>query len=469
MSNILDPDDVRVGRLVNYSDDTVPDQAATLRFNERRGAELLVPYFEDYEETDSNPQYRRTDKWFDWNHPQLPKTLVFEDNRGWVTLVGARVAGTSGANRLIGRVVAEAAIFERPREYKTTYLCNEFISTIDGLQDFAQFTPIQLQHESHEEPARIVTTVTIDTYESVDWEFNGFRYTLQSNVDWNAVDGREFNTRDSSPYLSTISESGATLTDHLLAQRSVRALLSLVYGRRISWRSHKVRDDQFPLWMLDGSDAGAHSVDVLVSRSVEQHRDPKPERGDFIFAMFRLLDIGTNGMVKWTELFSDESFMQAVQPAVEVINGASRFLEPQLMTLAISLDRFGYYRFGDQKRRSMPDHITKCLEAANLDFPQIGSVEGIAKAISNVNNDLKHPDREKYPGAVVLSGVKELAKIIVRAQLFDLLDAPDQRKTEFLAANDVQNVIGIFEQAKLTVNDAGEFVRPDGNNTGTAS
>lgn len=468
MSNDLGPEDVRVGRLVDYSDDTVPDQAATLRFNERRGAELLVPYFQDCEETDSNPQYRRTEKWFDWNHPQLPKTLVFEDNRGCVTLIGTRVSGTSGGYRAVGRVVAQAAIFERPRNYKNEYPVSEFMSTIDGLQDFAQFRPVHAKHEPKEQPSRLVTTVTVDAFESVEWSVGGLTYTIQSNVEWNSVPGRDFTISDSHPYLSTVSTDGqATLIDHLAAQRAARALLSLVYGVRISWRGHKVRDDQFPVWMLDGSDVGAHAVEVLISGTVEQHRDPLPEQGKLVFAMFRLLDVGGDGMQKWIELFSDDSFMQAVQPAVEVINGASRFLEPQLMMLAISLDRFGYYRFGDKKRRDMPTHIAKCLEVAGLDFPTIGSRKGIAKAIANVNNDLKHPDRENYPETVELAGIKDLAKIIVRAQLFDLLSVPDERKVQFLAANDVLNAVGIFEDAKLTVNDDGEFIRSGTNSIGT--
>lgn len=457
MANTLRPGFVRVGRLFDGVDDRVPDQSATLTFNRKYGAELAIPY---YFEPDGgpNPQYRKTRKWFDLHNGSLPGTLIFEDDEGYVTFVGTQSAGYSGAGRVVGRARTQAAIFERPRTHRDEYFVKEFISSIDGLQEFARFNPIGHDRERGEN-GRFQTTVLIDTDESVEWEAGGFKYTIQSNVAWHGTPGRSFVVDDSNPYISTVSEMGASLSDHLEAQWAVRALLSLVHGKKLAWRSHKLRDDEFPLWMLDGSDHGAYSVEVLMFGTVEQHRDPPPEQNAFVFSAFGLRDVGPDGMRAWIDLYSDEVFKQAVQPAVEVINGASRFLEPQLMMLAISLDRFGYFRFGDKKRRPMHDNIVKCLEAANLDWPQIGSRLGIAKAISNVNNDLKHPDRESYPDTDVLAGVKELAESIVRAQLFDLLGVDERLRRRFVTGNDVQNAVRIFEQADITVTDDGVFVR----------
>lgn len=457
MANKLGPGDVRVGRVFDGIDDAVPDQAATLTFNGKQGAELAIPY---YFESDGgpNPQYRKTREWFDFHDGSLPKTLIFEDDKGYVTFVGTRSAGCSGAGRVVGRVRAQAAIFERPRSHRDEYLVREFISNIDGLQEFARFSPIQHDQERGED-GHYRTTVVIDADESVEWEAGGFNYGLQSNVTWHGTPGRSFVIDDSNPYISTVSKSGATLADHLGAHWAVRALLSLVHGQRLAWRSHRLRDDEFPRWMMDGSDYGGYSVEVMMSSTVEQRRDPAPKPNALMFSMFRLHDLGPEGMRRWIELYADQVLKQAVQPAVEVINGASRFLEPQLMMLAISLDRFGYYRFNDKKRRAMYEHIARCLEAANLDWPQIGSRIGIAKAVSNVNNDLKHPNRESYPNTDVLAGVKELAEIIARLQLFDLLGVDDHLRQQFVTGNDVRNAVGIFEHAGVTVTDEGEFVR----------
>lgn len=457
MANTLGPGDVRVGHLLDGVDDGFPDQSATLTFNEKRGAELTVPYLWETE-GGPNPQYLKARRWFDINDGTLPETLIFQDDKGTVTLTDAHASGHSLGVAPVGRVRCQAAIFNRPRTYQDEYLVHEFISTIDGLEEFARFSPVTHSDEKTE-AGRRRTTIVIDAAESVEWEASGFKYAIRSNVAWHGTPGRSFVIDDSSPFLSTTSDSGATLANHLEAQWAVRALLILVHGRPLAWRSHKIRDEEFPLWMMDGSDRGPYAVEVQMSNTVEQHRFPLPEANAFGLTPLRLNDLGADGMRKWIELYSDETFVHAVQPAVEVINGATRFLEPQLMMLAISLDRFGYFRFGDRKRRAMHEHILKCLDDANLDWPQIGSKTGIAKAISNMNNDLKHPDREAYPDTDALAGVTRLAEVIVRAQLFDLLGIENKLRERFLSYNDARNAVQIFTDAGITVTDDGELRR----------
>lgn len=457
MLNKLVPGDVRVGRLFDGVDDNVPDQAAALHFHDRWGTEVAVPYYFDGD-TGRNPQYAKTRDWFKVNGGNLPKTLIFEDDKGYVTLTGVHSAGFSGAVNVVGRCRAQAAIFEKPIAYQEEYSAREFLSCIDGLSEFALFVPVEYSQQRGKSGS-YTTTVTIEARDSVEWAANGYEYAIQSNVSWSATQGRRFVVEDSSPFIRTVSESGSTLSDHLAAHRPVRALLSLVYGQKLAWRSHKLLDEVFPLWTLDGKGHGPHPVDVLMSATAEQHRAPSPDQGAFAFPAFRLRDAGPEGMKKWVELYSDEVFRQAVQPAVEVINGASRFLEPQLMMLAISLDRFGYFRFGDGRRRSMPEHILECLEAANVDWPHIGSRSGLAQAISNVNNDLKHPDRESYPDVDIMAGVKEIAEIVVRSQVFDLIGLEGELRSDFMAGSDAQNAAGILERAGVSITGDGEFVR----------
>ncbi len=106
----------------------------------------------------------------------------------------------------------------------------------------------------------------------------------------------------------------------------------------------------------------------------------------------------------------------------------------------------------------MWENIEKCLIDAQLDWPEIGSRRGIAMAISNINNDLKHPDREQYPETTELAGAVYLSKIIVRAQLFDLLGLPDTLRQGFLRSNDARNAVDVFVRHGLRVDDEGTRV-----------
>lgn len=457
MKNSLGLGDVRVGHLIDGVDDGFPDQTATLTFDQNRGAELAVPYLVESKDG-PNPQYQKSRRWFNFNRSALPETLIYKDNHGIVTLVGTHVAGVAGGRIGLGRVRAQAAIFNAPREYRDEYRIKDFRSTIDGLEEFARFSPVNHWFETTEQ-GNHRTVVAIDASESIEWEAGGFQYAIEAHVPWSATNGRNFIIDDTRPRLVTSRDEGATIAEHLGAQWPVRALLVLVHGTRMAWRSHTLFDEEFPAWTVAGTASGAHSVEVQVASTVAEHQATQLSPHTLALSPFGLGDLGADGMRRWIELYSDDTFRRAVQPGVEVVNGAGEFVEPQLMMLAISLDRFGYFRFSDKRRRPMHVHIERCLEAASLSWPQIGSNIGIAKAIAGVNNDLKHPDRESYPDAIELAGLTSLSKIIMRAQLFDLLGLDDECREYFLSGNDAGNAVYIFEQSKLTVTDEGTFIR----------
>lgn len=456
MANTLEPGDVRVGHVLEDYEQSDPIQSATLLFDDR-GGELKVAYLLESKEHDPEPhQFLRANAWFKFNDGDLPKTLLFADNRGWVTMTDTRVTGTSMGNFPLGQIRARALIFNRPRTIQPEYSVRDFMSTIDGLEAFARFAPITFDMQPKDGGGHRVELI-VDAAESVSWTAGGFVYSVHANVSWTGQDGRSFEILDNRPYLQTTREGGATIYEHYRAQQPVRALLTLVHGAALSWRSHRLRDDEFPMWMLDGSDHGPSAVDVILEATVRQHRAEEPDSSAFVFSAFRLHDLGADGLARWVDLYGDDDFRHAVEPAVEVINGATKFLEPQLMMLAISLDRFGYFRFGDGTRRAMHEHVQKCLEEAQLDWPEIGSRVGIAKAIANVNNDLKHPDRPEYPEIDELAGITRLAEVIARTQLFDLLGLDPILRTDFLASNDVRYAVQGFTAIGITVNEDGTF------------
>lgn len=455
MTNELAPGDVRVGHISDGIDEG-PVQSGTLTFDDE-GAQLIVPFLWESREEEA-PQFARTQGWFRFtDDSRPPKALLFLDDRGIATLVDNRLSGGSLGSYPAGRIRPQVLIFGRPRGLQNEYLVREFKSTIDGLEEFAGFRPFEFDTERTDDSFR--TTVVIAPTERVEWEACGFRYLIRANVSWVGQAGRRFDVVDNKPYLQTISEAGATPHDHLVAQWPIRALLTLIFGTKLGWRSHQLRDEEFPTWMLSGDAHAPNFVDVHLAGTVKQHRWPAPESASMQLPAVRLADLGSEGIRKWVELYDDEVFERAVQPAVEVINGATTFLEPQLMMLAISLDRFGHFRYGGRRRRAMWENIEKCLVDAQLDWPEIGSRQGVAMAISNINNDLKHPDRERYPETEELAGAVYLSRIIVRAQLFDLLGLPETLRQSFLRSNDARNAVDIFVRNGLCVDDAGSFVR----------
>ncbi len=447
MPNTLTPGQVRVGQLfMSSADGGRPMLSAALTFDDRRGARLLVPYVA------GNQQFDEARRWFRTMEP--PPSMLFVDNEGVVTLLGVRWQGHSGANFVTGRLTADNAIFGQPRTLKAEYRVRSLQSTIDGLDGFTHFNPVKYEFPRRGEPA----VISLDEGESVSWRSAGFTYTLRASVVWSGTEGRQFEAQ-SLPAISTSRSRRATLQEHLHAQRAVRDLLLLAHGQKLSWRSHRVVDEQFPLFTLDGVAHEPEPAETLFAGTVGEHALPVPPSINLAFPALNLRSVGRRGLKRWTDAYSLELFRRAVQPVAEVLNGAASFLEPQLMMLASALDYFGYYRFGDGRRRPMYESIQKCLDDPVLDWPRIGSPEGIARAIASINNDLKHPDRERKPESDELACVVTLAKVIARAQPFDLIGVGPHARRQFLESRDVRWAAEMFERCGISICDDGSLKR----------
>ncbi|GEN79005.1 hypothetical protein [Actinotalea fermentans] len=447
MPNTLVPGQVRVGHLFLEGRHVEgPVCAAALTFDDHRGAQLLVPYLRTAD------RHAQPQAWFEQSTP--PEALAFADNEGWVILLGVRWGGQSGSGFVTGRLTAQTAIFGEPRTLRSTYRVRTMRSSIDGLDGFTHFRPVKYAFPARGEPA----VITLDDSESVSWRSQGYTYEFRAGAVWSGAEGRRFEA-ESLPFLATTCHKGRTPQEHLRAQWAVRDLLLLAHGEKLAWRTHHVADEEFPLWTMDGKAHGPEPAETHFAGTVREHAQAQPSSIDLAFPALNLRALGSRGLKRWTDMYADDMFRRAVQPVAEVINGAARFLEPQLMMLASALDYFGYYRFGDSCRRELQESIRRCLDGADLDFPQIGSREGIARAIGRLNNDLKHPDRERRPEGDELACIVNLAKIIARAQPFDLVGAAPSAKKAFLESRDVRWATELFERCGLRVADDGSITR----------
>jgi hypothetical protein len=156
-------------------------------------------------------------------------------------------------------------------------------------------------------------------------------------------------------------------------------------------------------------------------------------------------------------LYQDPIIRRAIEPIAEVINGASRFLEPQLLMAALGLEAMGHYRDPNRKPHArLHCQVQRCVEATNVDWSVIGPNEGIAQAIANTNNDLKHPDRPNRPDHLQLSLITRLSLAIMRLQVLDLLRLPDMSKG-FHARGCATEVIRAFDLNGVTIDANGSL------------
>jgi hypothetical protein len=211
--------------------------------------------------------------------------------------------------------------------------------------------------------------------------------------------------------------------------------------------------------MLAGQPRLSIFTDLIHARTAEDTTLPAARDASFAAAALDLADLGTRGVRRWVTLYQDGVFRRAIEPAVEVLDGASKFLEPQVMMLAMALDAIGFYRDPDRKfGTAMWAQIDRCISAANLDVSRIGSSQDVARLIANTNNDLKHPDRLARPDHLRLSLVADLATTIFRCQLFDILSQPEARLRLFVTWGEAEEAFGAFSRNQVRVGAGGRLV-----------
>ena len=398
-------------------------------------------------------QFSVSDGWF--RTRTAPQTLLFVDGEGAAAITELRWAGSSGHGYTLGNLIVGQVVFSRPRELRDQYRFVSVMSKIDGLAEFARFRPIT----SNLDFGALPLTVTVNPFEVVSWRHGGFTHRIRANAPWRFNAEGDF-TANSEAFIETTKSRKATADEHITAQWPLRALLILAHGEQLHWRGHEIEDKQFPTWMMDGSIGEPTSIELQTRRTIRDLDQPPIDRKKLKTPIFHLADVGSRGLRRWFTLYEDEAFRRAIEPTVEVINGASRFLEPRIMMTTLGLDAMGYFLDADRARgTALHKQILRCITATKHDWSVIGPDVGIARAIANVNNDLKHPDRLSRPDSRDLKLLDALATVIMRLQVFELLGLPKELRQFAYGSNEVFRAVDEFRLNGVTITVDGAIVR----------
>ncbi|MFC7376791.1 hypothetical protein ACFQRD_16090 [Brachybacterium sp. GCM10030268] len=381
----------------------------------------------------------------------LPKTLVFCDPKGSLTLNGLQVSKRECGPVPSGRARPQLVFFGRAAEVRDEYAVREVASTLDGIEEFAGFSPMTLT-ETFRPEAGVAVRVDVDASEVVHWAHGEFEFEIRANLAWRATEGRSFTTESSAPLLVTKHPEGATVQEHIGQQRAIRALLTLAFGRPLRWRSHRAKDSAFPIFTLDGQSHPGQSIEVQYRQTVRKlNREAVPHSQLFAPAL-SLRTLGSEGLKRWMRLYDDEGVRRAVDAAVAVFDDVEGYLEPQMMMLATALERFAHYWKGGGKADRLARSIERCLENTDVQWEErLGTTKDIAKFLACINNDLKHADRPSFPDGAELYCAVDLAEIVVRMQLVKMLDLGEVGREGFEKTNDFRNAIDGFERNSVSI------------------
>jgi len=240
------------GHLVDGVPDT-PYQAAILVLSEQHGVRVEVPYV-SYDEAG---QFKHVREWF--RDETTPTNLELHTAEGTVSFFGNRWTGRSenmGRNVSLGKLSpAETVLASRDGSLADELRVQTVRSRLDGLNEWTRLSATSDERETDDEQRVQAVTYKLRSPEEVQWRHGDATLTLRA--EWRVderTDGynRAVELSDNVVLESQFDDGPRSFFDHFVEQRKVASLLVFLYGCRISFREHKVRDERFALRTMGG-------------------------------------------------------------------------------------------------------------------------------------------------------------------------------------------------------------------------
>lgn len=414
------------GLLVDGVDST-PWTGATLKFEAPHGVVVEVPYVH----RGDSDQFAHVDGWFETQSP--PQNLFLETPEGIVGLYGIRWRGhVVGSGASLGKLAPRETLLGRcEAPLGDPLVVSEVHSRIDGLREWTQMKSIEFTPETDEQGLANGLTVNVRSLEGEAWGQGDA--TVQFRSDWrtsrpddtveaglNIADGTVLVTKFTTP---------RPFTDHLVEQRKVVNLLTLVSGQPVHFRQHKVSAESIVSRSVGGTILSNPRVQLISADTVRDYGQPTLSKDDLNRFLAHLPEVGTAGMMRWAE--QHDRWKRFILPAVGVLRRKGAYSEDVIISMSMSMEAAGQIigeRDGEEAthNRSRPTtatYVYRCLHLLGVKWGDVVANDiALARAIAKAYNDIKHFDRGEFPEPDVSHLISVIARYIVRLLALHLVD-----------------------------------------------
>lgn len=426
--------DSLAGLLVDGVEET-PYAGATLKLVSPGGVRVEVPYI-SYDETG---QFRQVQEWFDTMTPPPNMLLYTED--GPASLFATRWQGHSerlGNSVSLGTLAPEETVLAiRDGALADPLKVARAQSKLDGLNTWLGATAIEVERETDDVGRLQKYQLQLRGTEVASWNQGGAKMTLRS--DWRVTqhdDGysRVRRVHDDFVLDSKFFDGPRPFFDHMTEQKKVANLLVFLYSRPIAFREHKVRDERFVARLNGGRIYNAPYVELISRRTIRDRDLPIPTTGELGWPLAGFAQLGSEALETWAKIY--ERWQRFILPAAGALSRRGAFVEDFVLSTSLSLEAAGHMigeRDGEAatyNHRHLPTTATwiyRCLHLLGVAWGDyIHSVVGLARAIANNYNDVKHFDRGEFPSFEETELVVTVNRLVVRLLALHLTGKGDE-------------------------------------------
>jgi|GEM_PF-1195267 len=456
-------------RLTGHLVDGVPDtpyQAAILVLSEQHGVRVEVPYV-SYDEAG---QFKHVQEWF--RDETTPTNLELHTAEGTVSFFGNRWTGRSenmGRNVSLGKLSpAETVLASRDGNLADELRVQTVRSRLDGLNEWTRLTATTDEREMDEEHRVQAVTYKLRSPEKVQWRDANATLTLRA--EWRVTertDGydRAVELSDNVVLESQFDDGPRSFFEHFVAQRKVASLLVFLYGQQIAFREHKIQDERFASRMMGGKVYDHPFVELISERTARERFKPVPSRSELGRAIAHLQQIGSEGLGTWSEQY--DSWSRFILPSAGVLSRKRAFIEDRVISTSVSLEAAGeiigerpgenqtYNRRG---RKTTSTNIYRCLDLLGLGWGKyVASNVGLARAIADNYNDVKHADRGDFPDSEHTYLVSSINSLLVRLIALHLTGRGDELLAPYRNGDELWDLQQRFDSVGVRVTSEGAW------------
>ncbi|MFF7192607.1 hypothetical protein ACFZAM_02665 [Streptomyces sp. NPDC008079] len=452
--------DSLAGLLVDGIDET-PFVVATLTYTENQGVRIEVPYAHHA----NSEQFAIAERWFDTETP--PRNLIFMTQDGQLSLFNCRYSGHSmniGQGFATGYISpGEVILNARDGDLNDELLVSRLSSEIDGLSEWTHFRAIRHERETDEDSRIRRITVTAESVERLSWNQGAATMTLETS--WSTSDSALGFQIIEWVALESRFATPTPVSHHLAEQKKLITLLTLMFGKPIYFRRHKIKDARFTDKTLAGKIVGEAFYELVSHRTTRDAAHPKPTARDLGRPIVHMAQIGEDGLRRWNNSY--EEWKRFIQPSVSVLSRPGAFIENIVVNNSMSLEAAGNllgHADGEESThttRRRPTTATfnfRALAALGLDWEGVSaSITGLAKAIANNYNTIKHYDRGEFPDPAQTLIVSKIVLVIAQLLAVKLVDPSGQLIEDYEKSFSFKELRKICKRQDLYIEDSGEF------------
>jgi hypothetical protein len=457
------------GLLIDGVADT-PYVGATFQLTRDKGVMVEVPYLPSRDVA----QFGHVQAWFTDQSP--PTNMLLLTPAGTVSLFDIGWNGHSenwgGTRASIGSVRPSLAVLgDRDGELADPLVMGEMHSRLDGLNEWSRLSAVSRESETDEGGRVQSVTMLLHRDDGITWQQGVATMTIRAGwFNSPEQDGYDRKTvvDDNVHIESTFSTGPMSFWEHFVEQRKVANLMVFLFGRPLSFREHKLRDDLFASRMMDGRIYAQPLTEIISRHTYRERLTDVPSTKDLGRPIAHMAQIGADGLAAWSENY--DTWKRFILPSVSVLGRAGRFIEDVVISTSMSIEAAGGI-LGEQSgeritwhrgRPTTATYVYRCLDTLDVQWPErIRDRVGLSRAIANNYNDVKHYDRGEFPDREESSVVSEVNQMIVRLLAVHLTGRGGELLSPYRQGNELYKIKQLLDAYELRIDELGRWHHDD--------